>query len=109
MDSLAAIADPTRRQIVEMLSRGALASGDIAGRFAVSAPAISQHLKVLREVGLVQVRVEAQRRIYSLDPAGLSEIEAWVHRMRRFWTGRLDDLERELRRPQPVTKTRRKR
>ena len=71
MDSLTALADPTRRQIVEMLSRGERASGDIAARFEISAPAISQHLKVLREARLVQVRVEAQRRLYAIDPDGL--------------------------------------
>jgi DNA-binding transcriptional ArsR family regulator len=100
MDCLTALADPTRRQIVEMLSRREHASGEIADGFAISAPAVSQHLKVLREAGLVQVRVEAQRRIYTIDPQGLAEIEAWLDRVRRFWSGRLDALERELRKEQ---------
>jgi Bacterial regulatory protein, arsR family. len=69
--------------------------------------AISQHLKVLREARLVRVRVEAQRRIYSLDPAGLGEIDAWLRSVRQFWSGRLDALERELRRPQATTKRKR--
>jgi len=107
MDSLAALADPTRRQIVELLVRGERASGEIAENFAISAPAVSQHLKVLREARLVQVRVEAQRRVYTLDPAGLAEIDAWLRRARSFWSGRLDSLERELRRPQRAKKTRR--
>ena len=63
---------------------------------AISAPAISQHLKVLREAGLVQVRVAGQHRVYRLDQRGLDEIDQWVTRIRRFWTDRLDVLEREL-------------
>ena len=96
MDSLTALADPRRRQIVQMLSRGERSAGEIADEFAISAPAISQHLKVLREAKLVVVRIDAQRRIYSLNPAGLEEIEAWLDQMRQFWSGRLDALEREL-------------
>ena len=107
MDSLAALADPTRRQIVELLVRGERASGEIADSFAISAPAVSQHLKVLREARLVRVRVEAQRRVYTLDAAGLNEIDAWLGRVRSFWSGRLDSLERELRRSHRAKKTRR--
>ena len=66
-------------------------------RFDLSAPAVSQHLKVLKDAGLVQVRAEGQRRIYTLDPAGLEELDAWVRRLRGFWSGRLDTLERKLR------------
>ncbi len=108
MDTLTALADPTRRQIVEMLSRGERAAGDIADKFAVSAPAISQHLKVLREAKLVQVRVEAQRRIYTIDPDGLDEIDAWLRHVRQFWKGRLDVLEQELRGTKPAKNTRSK-
>ena len=97
MSSLAALADPTRRRIVELLSEGERTAGEIVGRFGLSAPAISQHLKVLREAGLVQVRVAGQHRVYRLDQRGLDEIDQWVARVRRFWTGRLDALERELR------------
>jgi DNA-binding transcriptional ArsR family regulator len=100
MDSMMALADPTRRQIVEMLGQGALASGEIADSFDMSAPAVSQHLKVLREARLVEVRVDAQRRIYTLNPRGLEEIDDWLTRVRRFWSARLDDLERELRKPE---------
>lgn len=96
MDSLDALADPTRRRILEMLGEGEHQAGAIVARFTVSAPAISQHLKVLREAGLVRVRVDGQRRIYSLDPAGLDEIEAWVERVRRHWNRRLDALEEAL-------------
>lgn len=96
MTSLTALADPTRRRIVELLSQGERTAGEIVERFALSAPAISQHLKVLREAGLVRVRVAGQHRIYRLDPRGLDEIDQWVTRVRRFWNERLDALEREL-------------
>jgi DNA-binding transcriptional ArsR family regulator len=110
MDSLAALADPTRRQIVEMLGRGGeRAAGEIVSMFSISAPAISQHLKVLREAKLVQMRVEAQRRIYSLDPRGLDSIEDWIAGIRRFWSGRLDALERELRGVDAARRRRKKR
>jgi DNA-binding transcriptional ArsR family regulator len=97
MDSLTALADPTRRQIVELLSRGERAAGEITEKFTLSPPAISQHLKVLREAGLVTVRVDGQRRIYRLDPAGLGEIDGWLAKVRRFWNASLDALEQELR------------
>ncbi|HEY3888052.1 MAG TPA: metalloregulator ArsR/SmtB family transcription factor [Caulobacteraceae bacterium] len=97
MDSLAALADPTRRRIVETLAEGALSSGDIASRFSISAPAISQHLKTLRLARLVRVRAEAQRRIYELDPEGVDEMSAWIAQIRRFWSSRLDALEAQLR------------
>ncbi len=96
MSSLAALADPTRRRIVEMLAGGALTSGEIAGGFRISAPAISQHLKTLRRAGLVRVRVDAQRRIYELDPRGVDEMSEWVMRIRRTWAMRLDKLEAQL-------------
>jgi DNA-binding transcriptional ArsR family regulator len=96
MQSLNALADPTRQRIVEMLAARELTAGDIAGRFDVSAPAISQHLKVLRDAKLVRVRADAQRRIYTLDPEGFEEMEEWLERIRRFWRGKLDALERAL-------------
>lgn len=99
MDTFAALADPTRRRIVELLGRGERSAGEIVEEFDVSAPAISQHLKALRDAGLVQVRADAQRRIYALDPAGLAEIDAWLEGVRRYWNRRLDALERELRKP----------
>lgn len=98
MLAFTALADPTRRQIVELLARRELPAGAIAERFQVTAPAISQHLKVLREAGLVSVRADAQRRIYGLDPKGLAELDQWLAQMRRFWSARLDVLERELKR-----------
>ncbi len=99
MDSFSALADPTRRQIVEILGEGERAAGEIMERFDMSAPAISQHLKLLREARLVRVRVAGQRRIYSLDDEGLRVVEVWIGQVRRFWGGRLDALERELKKP----------
>ena len=101
MDTFAAMADPTRRRIVELLGRGERSAGEIVDEFDVSAPAISQHLKALRDAGLVQVRTDAQRRIYALDKVGLENIDAWLKDVRRFWGGRLDALEHELRKPPP--------
>src|SRR5271156_4622540 len=93
---LAALADPTRQRIVEMLAAGALSSGEIAGRFELSPPAISQHLKTLKEARLVSVRADKQKRIYTLDPDGVAEISDWVERIRAFWNPRLDALEAPL-------------
>ena len=96
MQSLLAIADPTRRRIVELLAQRDRTSGELVEEFDLSAPAISQHLNVLREAGLVTTRAEGQSRIQSLNPRGLDELDAWLNRTRRFWSARLDDLEREL-------------
>jgi DNA-binding transcriptional ArsR family regulator len=96
MQGLTALADPTRRRIVEMLAAGALSSGDIARRFEISAPAISQHLKTLREARLVRVRAQAQKRFYELDPEGITALADWVARIRGFWSEKLDALEEEL-------------
>jgi len=94
---MAALADPTRQQIVAMLASGALSSGDIAARFELTAPAISQHLKTLKAARLVTVRPDKQKRIYALDPHGIAEVTAWVEQVRAFWNPRLDALEDALR------------
>jgi DNA-binding transcriptional ArsR family regulator len=94
--SLAALADPTRQRIVEMLAGGALTSGEIARRFELSPPAISQHLKTLKLARLVSVRIDKQKRIYALDPKGVEEVSDWVARIRAFWNPRLDALEAAL-------------
>jgi DNA-binding transcriptional ArsR family regulator len=96
MEAFAALGDPTRRRIIELLAERELAAGDIARRFDMTAPAVSQHLKVLRNASLVRVRGEAQKRIYALEPSGLATIDAWLSRYRRFWNDRLDLLERRL-------------
>jgi DNA-binding transcriptional ArsR family regulator len=96
MQSLLAIADPTRRRIVELLATRERSAGELVKEFDLSAPAISQHLNVLREAGLVTTRAEGQSRIQTLNPAGLDELDAWLHRTRNFWSKRLDALEQEL-------------
>ena len=103
MNALAALADPTRRRIVELLAEGERSAGELASHFPTSRPGISRHLRVLREHGLVRARAEGQRRLYSLDPAPLGELDEWLQRYRRFWTNRLDALETELRRLQRTT------
>ena len=97
MQSLTALADPTRRRIVELLAQHDRTTGELVAQFDVSAPAISQHLGVLREAGLVTTRVAGQHRIHTLDSTGLDEVDAWLERTRAFWSHRLDALERELR------------
>jgi len=97
MRSLNVLADPTRQRIVEMLATGSMSSGDIARRFDVSAPAISQHLRTLRDAKLVRVRAQAQKRFYELDPEGVGELANWIARIRSFWSEKLDALEEELR------------
>jgi DNA-binding transcriptional ArsR family regulator len=96
VDSFIALADPTRRRIVEALAAGPLSSGQIAARFPISAPAVSQHLKALKSAGLVRVRSEAQRRIYEIDPDGIEAVAGWADGIRRFWSARLAGLEAEL-------------
>lgn len=97
MQSLLAIADPTRRRIVELLAVRERTAGELVDEFDMSAPAISQHLKVLREAGLVTVRVEGQSRVQVINPAGFDELESWLQKTRSFWSRNLDALERELR------------
>ena len=98
MQALEALSDPTRRRIVELLADGERTAGDIAAQFPITRPAVSRHLRVLRESGLVRAREEAQRRLYSLDPAPLAELDEWLDRYRGFWPQRLDALETQLRR-----------
>ena len=97
MQSLLAIADPTRRRIVELLAERERTAGELVEEFDMSAPAISQHLNVLREAGLVVTRAEGQSRVQSLNPHGFDEVEAWLEKTRSIWSSRLDALERELR------------
>jgi DNA-binding transcriptional ArsR family regulator len=98
MQSLIALADPNRRRIVEMLAGRELAAGEIGAAFEISAPAVSQHLKVLKEASIVRVRIDGQRRIYALDPTGFAELDLWLSSVRRFWIPRLDELERQIQR-----------
>ena len=97
MQSLPALADPTRRRIVELLAMRERTAGELVREFDLSAPAISQHLNVLREAGLVTTRAEGQSRIQALNPEGFDDLEAWLQKTRSIWSRRLDALERELR------------
>lgn len=98
MRTLEVLAEPTRRRIVELLAEGERSAGEIASHFPTSRPGISRHLRVLREHGLVHAREEAQRRLYSLDPGPLEELDAWLQRYRPFWANRLDALDTEIHR-----------
>ncbi len=96
MNGLTALGDPTRQRIVEMLAEGDLSAGEISQRFDISAPAISQHLKVLKKSGLVNVRIDGQRRIYQLCPDGFEEMANWLNRIRPFWSSKLDALAEQI-------------
>jgi DNA-binding transcriptional ArsR family regulator len=96
MDTFTALADPTRRRIIESLAGGETSFGELADQFEMSRPAVSQHLKALREAGIVTARADAQRRIYRLNDASLDEIEAWLGKVREYWSHRLDKLEQLL-------------
>jgi len=96
MEAFAALSDPTRRHIVELLADGERSAGELARKFTLTQPAVSQHLRTLRDAGLVRVRRDAQRRIYSIDGRGLARIDEWLSRYRNFWNARLDALERAL-------------
>lgn len=87
-----AIADPTRRAILDHLRRGELGAGEIAERFPVSRPAIARHVRILKKAGLLRERRQAQKRFYSLEPEGLKEIDRWMEPYRLFWAARLVDL-----------------
>jgi DNA-binding transcriptional ArsR family regulator len=91
-----ALADPNRRRILDLLRAGVRPAGDIVDALTVSQPAVSKHLRVLREAGLVDVQVDGQRRLYSLAPGGLAEVEDWLKPHRRFWADRLAALEAHL-------------
>jgi predicted transcriptional regulator len=90
------ITDASRRQILDLLRERERSVNELVGELSLSQPAVSKHLRVLREAGLVKVRIDAQRRWYGLDPRPLAEIDAWLAPYRRYWADRLDDLERHL-------------
>jgi len=98
MSAFEALAEPTRRRIVELLADGERSAGEIASHFSNSRPGISRHLRVLHEHGLVTARVEGTRRLYSLDAGPLQEVDEWIAQYRRFWTNRLDALDTEIKR-----------
>ncbi|WP_037045337.1 ArsR/SmtB family transcription factor [Pseudonocardia halophobica] len=106
MDAFAVLADPLRRQVVELLAEGPATAGDIAARFPITRPAVSRHLRVLRESGLVESAVRGQHRVYTLRRAGLAELDDWLGRFRPLTddappvgpAARLDALDTELHR-----------
>ena len=96
MEALTALADPIRREIVALLAGGEVSAGELARRFPVSRPAISRHLRVLREAGLVTARSDGKRRLYALDPAPLRDLDVWLEPYRDLWAQRLDALDTEI-------------
>ncbi|QIG39710.1 winged helix-turn-helix transcriptional regulator [Microbacterium sp. 4R-513] len=100
MHALDVLGDPVRRRIIELLADGELSAGDIGSviqrEFGISQPAVSQHLRVLRDAGFATVRAEGTRRLYAVDPRPLEAADAWFDPFRRFWQPRLDALGTEL-------------
>lgn len=97
MDAFTALAEPTRRNILEMLAaKGNLTATDIYKKFKATPPAISQHLKVLREANLVRVEKRAQKRIYYVNPEPMHELEIWIKRFTKYWDDRYDALDKVL-------------
>ncbi|MGA2527864.1 MAG: metalloregulator ArsR/SmtB family transcription factor [Acidimicrobiales bacterium] len=94
----AVIAEPSRRRILDLLREKERSVGELVEDLALSQPGVSKHLRVLRDAGLVEVRVKAQRRLYQLRAEPLAEIDAWLNPYRRLWTDRLDALEAHLER-----------
>ena len=94
--TFAVIADPSRRAILGLLASSELSVGDIEAELRLSQPSISKHLRVLREAGFVEARIQAQRRYYRIRPQPLMEIDAWIAPFRRFWSVHVDALERHL-------------
>jgi DNA-binding transcriptional ArsR family regulator len=90
------LAEPQRRRILDLLRLGDRSVGELVGELALAQPSVSKHLKVLREVGLVSVRPDAQRRVYRLQPEPLLEVDRWLTPYRAAWAGRLDALEHHL-------------
>ena len=101
MDTFTALADPNRRKIVELLAeRGKLSAGEICAEFDTSAPAVSQHLKVLKEAEVLQMEKLAQKRIYSINPTALNDLESWVNELKSYWQSRFDALDLLLQSPE---------
>ena len=100
MHAFDVLGDPVRRRILELLAGGELAAGAVSdvirAEFGISQPAVSQHLRVLREAGFTTVRADGTRRLYAVDSAPLREVDAWLERFRQFWDQRLDALGTEL-------------
>jgi DNA-binding transcriptional ArsR family regulator len=100
--SFAIIAEPSRRAILSLLAAAERSVGDIEEELNLSQPSVSKHLRVLREAGFVESRVDAQRRLYRIKPEPLMEIDAWLAQFRQYWSAHVDALERHLDRIDPV-------
>jgi DNA-binding transcriptional ArsR family regulator len=96
VDAIAVLAEPTRRRILDELRLADSSVGQLVDKLAMSQPAVSKHLKVLREAGFVSSRTAAQQRIYTLEPAQFRALDAWLAPYRRLWSRHLDALERHL-------------
>jgi DNA-binding transcriptional ArsR family regulator len=96
MDTMTAVADPIRRQVIELLARGERSAGEIGELFPIAQPSMSRHLRVLRNAGIVNVRADSTRRIYSLNPRPLEEIERWAARHLKMWHEKFDKLGQHL-------------
>jgi len=96
VDAFAVLAEPNRRRILDNLRAAERSVGELSDALAISQPAMSKHLKVLREAGFVSCRIAAQQRIYRVEPAPLAAVDAWLAPYRRLWTRHLDALERHL-------------
>ena len=103
--SFAIIAEPNRRTILSLLASSERSVGEIERRLRMPQTSVSKHLRVLREAGFVEARVEAQRRVYRLRPEPLKEVDAWLAPFRRYWTPHIDKLERHLDRMAQTPKT----
>ena len=102
------IAEPNRRAILSLLASSEQSVGEIERELGMSQPAVSKHLRVLREAGFVEATVDAQRRLYRLKAEPLQEVAAWLDPFRRFWSAHVDALERFLDRKEPPPRTKRK-
>ncbi len=102
------IAEPNRRAILNLLVSSEQSVGEIERQLRMSQPAVSKHLRVLRDAGFVESTVDAQRRLYRLKPEPFQEFEAWLTQFRRFWSAHVDALERHLDRMEQSTTTKRK-
>jgi DNA-binding transcriptional ArsR family regulator len=100
MEAFDILGDPVRRRMLELLASGERAAGDVAGEirveFGLTQPAVSRHLRLLRESGFASVRAAGTRRLYALDAAGLEHVESWLADLRAQWSQRLDALETEI-------------
>jgi DNA-binding transcriptional ArsR family regulator len=113
MEAFDVLGDPVRRRILELAAEGERSAGAIGERvmaeFGISQPAVSQHLRVLRESGFVTVRAEGTRRLYAVNPSSLRDVDEWLDRFRRFWTPPLDALATEVARGKREQRSRKRR